>query len=73
MFSIAYGAISRFNYDDIKFYYDKTPDYLFNYNIYDMKARVMRIERYFVASVQWVMSPTTINKIESIMKGKKTS
>ncbi len=64
---VVFCAISKFMYDDIKFFVENY-DTIIDYNN-EMKDKYDEIETSFEVKVEWVMSPQTINHVLSY-KGK---
>lgn len=65
LYGLIYGAISKFNYDDIKFFIEQGENrirYNLNADTQDRRANIMM--KYKVNSLQWVLSPTTLQKLE---------
>jgi len=64
-----YGAISKFNVDDIKFYANLDWNDKLKYNMSN-RALQDKIESKTKSSIGWVMSPTTIERVKKELKMK---
>lgn len=62
---LLFGALSKFNYDDIKFFTEHTSKELIAYNHKNNK-RSGDLQSNLGVDISWVMSPVTFKKMEAL-------